>query len=76
MLNSPIQIRAARALLGWNQLELSAKSGVAIATIRRQESAEEFSCTVAIMHKLQRTLEGAGIEFLNHGRPGVRLTKS
>ncbi|MGA8694887.1 MAG: helix-turn-helix transcriptional regulator, partial [Xanthobacteraceae bacterium] len=34
----PAQIRAARALLGWRQSELSKASGVGTATIRRIEN--------------------------------------
>ena len=32
-----------------------------------------ISCTVPVLVKLQSSLETAGIEFLNHGKPGVRL---
>ena len=45
-----------------------------IATIRRQEHAADFSCTVPILIKMKAALEKAGIEFLNHEKPGVRLT--
>jgi hypothetical protein len=73
MLSKPIQLKAARALLGWDQFRLSKESGVAISTIRRQEHATEFTCTVPIFLKMKDSLEKAGIEFLNHGKPGVRL---
>ena len=74
MLSKPIQLKAARALLGWDQMRLSKESGVGLATIRRQEHAADFSCTVPILIKMKAALEKAGIEFLNHEKPGVRLT--
>jgi transcriptional regulator with XRE-family HTH domain len=76
MLSEPRQLKAARALIGWSQDVLAVKSKVSVVTIRRQEALEEFSCGVPILHKLQRSLESAGIEFLNHKQPGVRLVKN
>ena len=73
MLTTPVQLRAARAMLGWTQDDLAKYSGVAISTIRRMEALATFTCTVPVMQKVQYSLEKAGIEFLNHGQPGVRL---
>ncbi|WP_335645522.1 hypothetical protein [Methylobacterium durans] len=44
-------------------------------TVRKMEAKGSATLTsgVAIVHKVQSALEAAGIEFLNHGRPGVRL---
>jgi transcriptional regulator with XRE-family HTH domain len=61
------QLRAARALIGWEQTTLAKRSRVAIGTIRRMES---FGSTLS---QVQATLEKAGIEFLNDDSPGVRL---
>ena len=67
-------IRAARALLRWEQRHLAHASGVSLPTIKRLESAPGIlaahSSTVAA---LRRALESAGIEFTNGNGPGVRL---
>lgn len=72
------QIRAARALLRWSAQDLAKESSVGVATIRRAESMEsETSLTAANNHALRRSLEAAGVEFIdeNGGGPGVRLRK-
>lgn len=78
MLN-PLQIRAARALIGMSQAELSERSAVGLATIKRIEaSGSDLTGTAKTLHRLQKALEVAGIEFIeqnaSHG-PGVRLAK-
>ena len=71
-------IRAARALLRWEQTDLAAASAVSLPTIKRLEAkpgimAAHMSTTVA----LRKALEAAGIEFIdeNGGGPGLRLRK-
>jgi transcriptional regulator with XRE-family HTH domain len=71
-------IRAARALLRWEQRDLAKASSVSLPTIKRLESkpgimAAHMSTTVA----LRTALEAAGVEFIdeNGGGPGVRLRK-
>jgi hypothetical protein len=69
------QIRAARALLRWSAEDLARESALGITTIRRAELAEnETSMTVANDLAVRRTLEDAGVEFIdeNGGGPGVR----
>jgi predicted transcriptional regulator len=72
-------IRAARALLRWEQRDLASASSVSLPTIKRLESrpgilAAHMSTVVA----LKKALEAAGVEFIdeNGGGPGVRLRKS
>jgi predicted transcriptional regulator len=68
------QLRAARALVGMEQIELAKRSGVAIGTIRRMESFDgEVGSRTSTLSLVKRALEKAGIEFLNDERPGVRL---
>ena len=68
------QIRAARALLNWSADELAKKAKLGVATVRRGEAAEgEPTMTSANLAAILRTLESAGVEFTNGGRPGVRL---
>ena len=72
-------IRAARALLRWEQRDLAEVSSVSLPTIKRLESKPGIlgahDSTVAA---LQRALENAGIEFIaeNGGGPGLRLGKA
>ena len=67
-------IRAARALLRWNQANLARASGVSVPTIKRLEAIPGIlgahSSTVTA---LRRALESAGVEFTNGNAPGVRL---
>ena len=67
-------IRAARALLRWEQRDLADASSVSLPTIKRLESKPgplgAYSSTVAA---IARAFEAAGIEFTNGDQPGVRL---
>jgi hypothetical protein len=38
-------------------------------------AAEPITSGAMTVRKVQLALEAAGIEFLNHGQPGVRLRK-
>lgn len=70
------QIRAARALLKWHALELSIKSGIGIATIKRYEVANGVpSAHKKTLSIIKKTLEEAGIVFIgtSDNDPGVRL---
>ena len=71
------QIRAARALLGMDQETLAAKVGVSDNTIRNMElsGADPVGGFASTRKKVEEALEALGIEFLNHGEPGVRLRK-
>ena len=67
-------IRAARALLGWAQNELSKRSRVALGTVRRMEGFDgAVSARTESLNRVVVTLEKAGVEFLDSGSPGVRL---
>lgn len=73
----PEQIRAARALLGLSQTELSELAGVGVATVKRIEVATgEIRGAAQTIWKIQMALEKAGVSFVyadeNEGA-GVRL---
>ena len=72
------QIKAARALLGWSQVKLAEKAGVSKPTIERIESPDDgpIDSRHAKGEQVVSTLKAAGIEFQNHGEPGVRLRKA
>ncbi len=75
----PAQIRAARALLGWRQEDLSKASGVGTATIRRIENANRSRTGyVSTLLRIQTALENANVLFIEDDETagiGVRLTK-
>jgi transcriptional regulator with XRE-family HTH domain len=68
------QLRAARVLIGWEQLDLARRSRVAIGTIRRMESFDgEIGSRTTTLSQVQAALEKSGIRFLHDGGPGVQL---
>jgi transcriptional regulator with XRE-family HTH domain len=71
----PIQLRMARAAVGWGVRELAKKAGITANTVTRIENgADAKQSTIG---RLQNALEAAGVEFIeeNGGGPGVRLRK-
>ena len=68
---SPEQVREARKLLAWSQLELAIRADLAQSAISRFELGQ------LVLEKkigaIQRALEAAGVEFTD-GEPGVKLT--
>lgn len=72
------QVRAARALLRWEQRDLAEASGVSLPSVKRLETqpgllaAQERTIT-----ELRKALEKAGVEFIaeNGGGAGLRLRK-
>jgi transcriptional regulator with XRE-family HTH domain len=75
MLTTGNQLRAARSLAGIDQGELAKRAGVNINTISAMEKrgAEILTSGLDTIKSVMSALEAAGIEFLNHGQPGVRL---
>jgi transcriptional regulator with XRE-family HTH domain len=76
---APAQIRAARALLGWRQEDLSKASGVGTATIQRiEKSNRPVTGYVSTIVRIQDAFEDAGVLFIEDdetGGIGLRLTK-
>lgn len=75
MLTTGNQLKAARALAGLDQGELAARAGVNINTIGAMEKKGSAVLTSGLdkIQAVMKALEAEGIEFLNHGKPGVRL---
>ena len=68
------QIRAARSLIGWEQIELAKNSGVAISTVRRLEGLSGSICARhRTIKKIREAFEKAGVEFIGDPNPGVKL---
>jgi len=69
-----IQLRMARAAVGWGVRELAKKAGITANTVTRIENGADAKQST--IDRLQRALEAAGVEFTNGDQPGVRLTKA
>jgi transcriptional regulator with XRE-family HTH domain len=69
-----IQLKMARAAIGWGVRELAEKAGVTANTVTRIENGADAKQST--INALQGALEAAGIEFTNGDQPGVRLTKA
>lgn len=73
------QIRAARALLDWNQGELAKAAGLSDQTIKRMEANGPGRSAAENVAAVQRALEANGVRFIaegpyhGDGGPGVRL---
>lgn len=72
------QLKAARALIGVDQSDVARHAEVNVNTVRNMEAsgADAIAGRAQNVQAVQRALEALGIEFLNHGQPGVRLKKS
>lgn len=75
MLTTGNQLRAARGLVAMDQTTLAQRAGVSANTIRAMEArgTETLTSGLDTVRAVQSALEAAGVEFLDHGRPGVRL---
>lgn len=57
------QVRAARALLGWSQEDLSRASGVGMTTLKRIEPGQgELKASAEVIEKIRAAIESAGVE--------------
>ncbi|MFM1863618.1 MAG: hypothetical protein RLZ26_2140 [Pseudomonadota bacterium] len=80
-LPSPVQMAAARAMLGLTQIDLSERAGVALTTVKRMEagraSLTDFpNVRLSSLQRLLSFYESAGIEFLyGPDSTGVSLKK-
>jgi transcriptional regulator with XRE-family HTH domain len=77
------QMRAARALLGFEQRRLAEMSGVSLPTIQRMEASDgTVRGTVETLTKIVDALAAAGVELIGEGAAsagggrGVRLKNS
>jgi transcriptional regulator with XRE-family HTH domain len=70
---TPIQLRMARAAVGWGVRELAEKAGVTANTVTRIENGSD--ARLSTIDRLRQALEAAGVVFIdeNGGGPGVRL---
>jgi transcriptional regulator with XRE-family HTH domain len=73
------QVRAARALLRWEQKDLANASMVSLPSIQRLETKPgPLAAQARTIAAIRAALESAGVEFIseNGGGAGVRLRKT
>jgi transcriptional regulator with XRE-family HTH domain len=76
------QLKAARALVGWEQRALAEASGISVPTVQRMETSNgNVRGVVDTLMKVMTALEKAGVEFIHEGTAshgggrGVRLRR-
>jgi transcriptional regulator with XRE-family HTH domain len=72
------QLRAARALLRWEQKDLAEASKVSLPTVKRLEQKPgPLAAQGRTISDLTRAIEAAGVQFIpeNGGGAGVRLRR-
>lgn len=71
----PVQIRMARAALGWGVRELAEKAGITANTVTRIENGSDAKQST--LDALRKAMEDGGVIFVpeNGEGPGVRLKK-
>lgn len=72
---NPDQAKAARALLGLGSMYVCRELGIAPQTLKRAEIARTHGghLPAAMLNRLRRYYEAAGVEFTNGELSGVRL---
>lgn len=71
------QLKAARALIGWSQVQVAEAAGLSVPTVKRAEGRAALSASSAAVAAIRAALEAAGVVFLaeNGNGAGVRLRK-
>jgi transcriptional regulator with XRE-family HTH domain len=72
------QIRAARALVRWDQADIARVAGVSVETIKRLEGMDgPLRVRLDTLERIRSALKEAGVLFIdeNGDGPGVRLRK-
>jgi len=78
---TPDQLRAARALLGWSQMQLGLRSDTSRYLVKKFESTGQVASVYGRpdltepLATVRATLEAAGIEFTDGNAPGMKLRK-
>ena len=61
---SNLQIRAARALLGWSQQRLADEAGLSAITVKRLETSDEtLQARFETVMRIKNAVEAAGVVF-------------
>ena len=75
MLTTGNQLKAARALAGLCQTQLAMAARINVTTISAMEGKGEATLGSGLdtIKAVMDALDAAGVELLNHGRPGCQL---
>ena len=76
---SVVQIKAARAMLGWSTKVLADRAGASMATLKKDgQQAGIPRANVRVLNEIAQALSAAGISFTGdpHSNPGVTLDLS
>lgn len=73
MLVTGYQLAAARALIGLDRTDLARLAGTSAEAVADLEAAKAGAVGADAAQAVQAALEACGVEFLNHGQPGVRV---
>ena len=75
----PQQIKAARSLLGWSQIDLAQATSLGVATVKRIEVAHDvIRGRAENLWRIEKALENGGVIFIpadETAGPGVRLKR-
>ena len=70
------QVRAARALIRWEQRDLADTSKVSLPSIKRLETTPgPLAAQPRTVEAIRTALEAAGVQFTNGDQPGVKLRR-
>ena len=70
------QIRAARALLRWDQKQLAEAAGISVETVKRLERTPgPVSAYASTVEAIGKAFEAVGIEFIDDDALGVQLRR-
>ena len=78
---TPEQLRAARVLLGWSQMQLGLRSDTSKHVVKKFELTGQIASVhgrpdlTDPLATVRATLEAAGVEFTDGAPPGVRMRK-
>jgi ribosome-binding protein aMBF1 (putative translation factor) len=74
---TPLQMKAARELLGWSQMDVANRVGLSEWVIGFYERGERL-IRARYLRRVSSIFEAAGVIFVeeNRGGPGVRLRKA
>jgi ribosome-binding protein aMBF1 (putative translation factor) len=66
------QVKAARKLLGWSHVMLALEASVDQSTVMKFETGKSRPSVLSVS-TIKRTLEAAGVQFTDGGRPEVKM---
>src|SRR6266404_297475 len=72
-MNTSKEMKASRALLGWEQKDLAEASGLSLSTVERMERLGPGRWPPSTAAKVRHALQNGGVIFINSGLEGARI---